>query len=67
MSFLDLDIQPSYETLGACDPVAEFYIPVLSKSVEYDRSVGFFSSASLALAARGIAGLIKNRERCGWS
>ena len=63
MGFQDMDIRPSYETLGDCDPVTEFYIPVLSKSVEYDRSVGFFSSASLALAARGIAGLINNRGK----
>lgn len=63
MGLSDLDIRPSYETLGDCDPVSEFYIPALAESMEYDRSVGFFSSASLALAARGIAGLIKNEGR----
>lgn len=63
MGLRDLNLLPSYETLGDCDPVIEFYIPVLSQSVEYDRSVGFFSSASLALAARGIAGLIRNHGK----
>lgn len=63
MGLKDLEILPSYETLGDCDPVSEFYVPALAESVEYDRSVGFFSSASLALAARGIAGLIKNKGK----
>lgn len=63
MGLRDLNIGPSYETLEGVDPVQEFYIPALSQSVRYDRSVGFFSSASLALAARGIAGLIKNEGK----
>lgn len=63
MGLKDLDILPSYETLEGADPVTEFYVPALAESVEYDRSVGFFSSASLALAARGIAGLIYNQGR----
>lgn len=63
MGLRDLDIAHSYETLDGADPVTEFYIPALAQSVEYDRSVGFFSSASLALAARGIAGLINNKGK----
>jgi superfamily II DNA or RNA helicase len=38
----------------------DFYIPVLSHSVDYNRLAGFFSSSSLAIAARGISRLIKN-------
>lgn len=63
MGLQELDIHPAYETLGDCDPVGDFYIPVLEESIEYDRCVGFFSSASLALAARGIAGLIANHGK----
>lgn len=63
MGLMDLEIQPSYETLGDCDPVSQFYIPALAESIEYDRGVGFFSSASLALAARGVAGLIINNGK----
>lgn len=63
MGLRNLQIQLSYETLDGKDPVEDFYIPALSQSVEYDRSVGFFSSASLALAARGIAGLIHNKGK----
>lgn len=59
MSFKNIDISYSYET-GHDDPVNEFYIPVLSEAKSYDRIAGFFTSASLAIAARGIAGLIRN-------
>lgn len=38
----------------------DFYIPALESSVEYNRLAGFFSSTSLAIAARGIVGLIRN-------
>ena len=43
------------------DILNDFYIPALEASVEYERLAGFFSSTSLAIAARGILGLIKNR------
>lgn len=61
MGLRELDILPAYETLEGEDPVSSFYIPALRESISYDRSVGYFSSASLALAARGIAGLIANQ------
>ena len=38
----------------------DFYIPILQNSVSYKRIAGFFSSSSLAIASRGIFGLIKN-------
>lgn len=60
MSFKDIDFSYSYET-GKDDPVNDFYIPLLSEAISYDRIAGFFSSASLAIAARGIAGLISNQ------
>ena len=59
MSFRDIDVALSYET-GRDDPVNEFYVPLLAKASSYDRIAGFFTSASLAIAARGIAGLIRN-------
>ena len=56
-----LEIGPKYQT-NTRDNAAidEFYIPVLSVAKSYDRLSGYFSSASLALAARGIAALIEN-------
>ncbi|MGC9319796.1 MAG: SNF2-related protein, partial [Armatimonadota bacterium] len=44
----------------AGDPLTDFYIPALQRSVQYDRKAGFFSSTALSAAARGIAGLILN-------
>ncbi|MHB8983993.1 MAG: DEAD/DEAH box helicase family protein [Carboxydocellales bacterium] len=60
MSFKDVDIAYSYET-GRDDPVNEFYVPLLAEAKNYDRIAGFFTSASLAIVARGIAGLIRNK------
>ena len=59
MTFRQLPIKATYETLNE-DPVRDFYVPVLEQAVSYDRIAGYFSSTSLALAARGIAGLILN-------
>jgi superfamily II DNA or RNA helicase len=42
------------------DILQNFYIPALDNSIEYNRLAGFFSSTSLAIAARGIYNLIKN-------
>lgn len=40
--------------------VKDFYIPILSNSIKYQRLAGFFSSSALAVAARGISSFIKN-------
>ncbi|NCC26725.1 MAG: helicase [Gammaproteobacteria bacterium] len=45
------------------DLVADFYIPALECAVRYDRSTGYFSAYALALAARGIEGLVRNQGR----
>src|SRR5690554_2810218 len=42
------------------DRLRDFYIPALASSVRYDRSAGYFSSTALAVAAQGVAYLIKN-------
>ena len=59
MSFKSLDIKPSYES-GVGDIVQDFYEPVLTEAVLYDRISGFFTSTSLAVAARGMCNFIKN-------
>lgn len=38
----------------------DFYVPVMAEAVRYDRLTGYFSSTILSLAARGVAGLVKN-------
>ena len=62
MGFTDLDIKIKYDSDNS-DILNEFYIPVLSRSVEYYRLSGFFSSTSLAVAAQGLEDFIKNNGR----
>ena len=45
------------------DIVQEFYIPCLSVAREYYRAVGYFTSDSLELVARGLEALIKKGGR----
>ncbi|MEH7223421.1 DEAD/DEAH box helicase family protein, partial [Bacillus sp. JJ1566] len=40
--------------------IKDFYLPVLSRSKCYKRAVGYFSSHSLVIAAKGIVELISN-------
>ena len=42
------------------DLVRLFYEPALQDAVRYDRLTGYFSAGALALAARGIEGLVGN-------
>ena len=59
MNFKDLHIKPCYES-GIDDIIEDYYVPVLGASVQYDRIAGFFSSTSLAVAARGLSNFIAN-------
>ena len=61
MGFRDLkELKSGYDSGMNDDILNDFYIPVLKKAVSYKRIAGFFSSSSLSIAARGVAGLIKN-------
>lgn len=62
MTFREMSIKPSYETLNE-NPLEDFYIPVLGESISYDRIAGYFSSTSLAVASKGVVGLIRNGGR----
>ena len=53
MDFRSLDLQISYDS-EKDDMLNNFYIPVLSQAKKYNRMVGYFNSASLAAAAKGI-------------
>ena len=55
----DLPIKLKYSS-EKDDLINDFYIPVLSNSVEYLRISGYFSSSALAVAARGMENFIKN-------
>ena len=45
------------------DLVQLFYIPALEDAERYDRLTGYFNAGALALAARGIEGLVRNGGR----
>jgi superfamily II DNA or RNA helicase len=57
-SLAALSLKRSYRSSD--DPLDSFYIPCLSRAIQYDRAAGFFDSRSLSIGARGVAGLIKN-------
>jgi len=59
VNFKNISLKKAY-TSDADDVLQDFYIPALTESIEYRRLAGFFSSSSLAIAGRGIAGLISN-------
>ena len=42
------------------DLVRLFYVPALEDAKSYDRLAGYFNAGALALAARGIEGLVRN-------
>lgn len=50
----------SYDTNFESGIVKNFYVPLLSNSISFDRMSGFFTSNSLSIAARGIINLIQN-------
>ncbi len=58
-SFKDLRLKSAYDS-DEDDVLGDFYIPALAKSIRYDRLAGFFSSSTLASAARGMADFIEN-------
>lgn len=43
------------------DLVAQLYVPLLACAERYDRLTGYFSANALALAARGLEGLVHNQ------
>lgn len=59
MNLREVNLKKSYDS-DTDDILHDFYIPILSNSVYYKRLAGFFSSSSLAVAAKGITKLIEN-------
>lgn len=59
MSLRELKLKKSYDS-DVDNIITDFYTPALSVSVQYLRLTGFFSSTCLAVAAKGICGLIRN-------
>ncbi len=62
LRFIDLNIKTVYRT-GDDDLYHDFYRPVLSRAIRYDRAVGYFSSSILSINLKGLSQLIKNNGR----
>lgn len=62
MSLNELNLRTTYRSVED-DILNEFYVPCLERSVIYKRAVGFFTSGSLAEAARGVVDFVKNGGR----
>jgi len=58
----DRDWQLKYTPDGG-SLVTRFYVPALRAAVRYDRLTGYFGATALAVAARGVEGLIVNDGR----
>jgi len=58
LSLSELDIKDEYRSNDG-SIVEDFYIPCLEKAITYKRAVGFFSSTSMAVAAKGLTALIE--------
>ncbi len=62
--FRDLKLEDAYDSgSSGSNVLRDFYVPVMSEAIRYDRLTGYFSSTILALAARGVAGLVRNGGR----
>src|SRR6056297_2116984 len=65
-NFKDREWRISYKTSSATpgrkavNILHDFYIPVLTSSVDYKRVAGYFSSSSLAVASQGFSALVNS-------
>lgn len=63
--FRTLGLRYSYNT-ASHDFSREFFIPLLSQAISYDRGVGYFSSGWLRVNAQGLAKLAMRGGRARW-
>ncbi|MBG0794733.1 DEAD/DEAH box helicase family protein [Methylocystis sp. H62] len=63
MSLLQDHVWKLKYTLDDGDLIRLFYVPALRSAQRYDRITGYFSATALALAARGVEGLVLNDGR----
>ena len=61
MSLKEIPIKREYRPED--NVVRNFYIPLLSSAISYQRAVGFFSSTILAKIAVGISALVRNNGK----
>lgn len=59
MTLRDLNAEPFFNT-STDEVVRQFLVPALSRSIRYDRGVGYFSSAWLRMVSTGLVNLAQN-------
>src|SRR5437764_13827119 len=64
-SLYDLNVASVMDTSNY-DLTKEFFTPLLSNSIRYDRGVGFFSSGWLRINAKGMLAFANNGGRARW-
>lgn len=57
-----LPFKLSYRT-GRDDLVRDLFVPCIEYSIQYRRAAGYFTSAGLALASRGVASLASHGSK----
>ena len=62
LSFEELHLKSVYRT-GEDNLFSDFYRPLLSEAIRYDRAVGFFSSEILSCNLKGLSQLVRNNGR----
>lgn len=62
MSLREVPLKAHYIS-GVDNLVRDFYLPALEKSTMYQRRTGYFNSRALAMASRGLSGLLRNGGR----
>jgi len=62
MTLQEIVLKEAYDS-DVDDILRDFYVPVLTQSISYRRICGFFSSTTLAIAAKGMYNFIKNKGK----
>lgn len=57
----EIAYKPGYDS--GDQALHQFYVPTLQRAVSYDRSVGYFRSSSLSVAAKGVARFVAGGGR----
>lgn len=64
LSLIDLELDDAYDSGDDSRQILrDFFVPALKESIQYDRLTGYFAPGVIAMAARGIAGLIAKGGR----
>jgi len=65
MGLKDLELRLTYDTSNS-DLIKDFFVPLLSESIAYDRGVGFFSSGWLRVTSEGMVAFAANGGMARW-